>query len=542
MTGDTTTEADAPRPLRVDIVVAGRHGPAWVADAIAAIDAAPHAVLGDLVVEPGPPSPLRGGARRLLGLYDRLDRRLFGRSDDPTRTVDLIAAHARAVRPHRPPIGDADVRLRLDGVRPTATAGPMPRHGIWTIEHGPGLPPRARSNAAAMAPGAMEQLLGWTAIESRLVIDAADGSRVVDRVVSRVDALSVQRAARGHLPKLVGLVVRALAAVSTTNQLPAPREMEPVVGPGARSSTTGLAFVARGLVNVVGGYLARLVRRRLSRERWIVAIARGADADPDAPRSGVRPGAMRTLSAPEGREWADPFPIRTADGDLVFVEEYVWADRRGHLAVVTLDDSPRGWQDVRTILDLPTHLSYPFVFEWEGRWYLLPEQASAGGLQLYVADRFPDTWTWHAEVLDHPAADATLARIGDRWWMFTAHAIPGGTAADELHVYHATSPFGPWTAHVANPVVSDVRTARPAGHCFERDGTWYRVAQDGAATYGHAIVILRIDHLDLTDYRETVVEVIRPDWAPGLTGTHTLNRVDGLVVVDGLLNPPILRR
>ncbi len=240
------------------------------------------------------------------------------------------------------------------------------------------------------------------------------------------------------------------------------------------------------------------------------------------------------LEAPEGCEWADPFPLRMADRDLVFVEEYVRAARRGRLAVVELDDSKRGWRSVETILDLPTHLSYPFVFEWEGAWYLLPEQANTGGLQLYVAEEFPVSWRWHSTLLDLPAADATIAQIDGRWWMFASMALDDGIAADELHLFHAETPLGPWTAHDRNPVVSDVRTARSGGRLEQRDGAWYRVAQDGEVAYGHSIAIVRIDRIDLAGYAETVVDVIRPDWAPDIIATHTINSADGLTAVDAL--------
>ena len=38
------------------------------------------------------------------------------------------------------------------------------------------------------------------------------------------------------------------------------------------------------------------------------------------------------------------------------------------------------------------------------------------------------------------------------------------------HVFHADSPFGPFTPHRRNPVKSDVRSARPAGKLFTWNG------------------------------------------------------------------------
>ena len=79
----------------------------------------------------------------------------------------------------------------------------------------------------------------------------------------------------------------------------------------------------------------------------------------------------------------------------------------------------------------------------------------------YRATRFPYEWT-HERTLfaDRPLVDATLAEIGGRWWMFAnAPAVPEAAYDtmywDELHLFFADSPFGPWTPHRRNPVVSD---------------------------------------------------------------------------------------
>jgi hypothetical protein len=131
--------------------------------------------------------------------------------------------------------------------------------------------------------------------------------------------------------------------------------------------------------------------------------------------------------------------------------------------------------------------------------------------------------------------DATLAQIGDRWWMFANGAIADACVGDELYLFHAPTPLGPWTAHRRNPVVSDVRHARPAGRIFCREGVWYRPAQNSAVSYGHSMTIQRIVTLTPDRYEEREVSRILPDWAPGLTATHTINAIDGLTVIDARL-------
>jgi hypothetical protein len=190
-------------------------------------------------------------------------------------------------------------------------------------------------------------------------------------------------------------------------------------------------------------------------------------------------------------------------------------------------------QPVRA-LDRPYHLSYPFVFEWEDQIYMLPETEKHRTVELYRAEDFPTRWTLDRVLLsDLRAVDATLAEIDGRWWMFVNVAeSEEASLDDELHLYHADSPLGPWMPHTWNPVKSDVRCARPAGRPFNFGGAWYRPSQDCSGRYGAAIVVNRITRLDETSYAEQAVSRLLPAWRQGLVATHTVNAAGGLTVID----------
>lgn len=544
--GDTrpaTTEDEAPEAgsrsrLTVALVLPGRRGPAWLADVILAIRESGDAVVSDILVSGADPDPQSARiGRAMLRVYGWIDGRIFGRAGDPTQIVDLahlVDGISEFDRGQVPSGRSPDLVIRLDGGMGPVDRGPAPPLGVWALVHGMSLPAANRPDRLGLAPGGPEMLLGRPLTISQLVAAAQTEARAIGQVVSGVDRLSLRRGARSHVHKLPGLVARAVSAVRSSGRLP-DAITEPQADQDARLDhpSMGTGAIAIGLARVLLGFAQRWITRSVTPGRWVVAISR----DRRDPRGGEGP-PFRFLEAPDGRGWADPFPARTPGADLVFLEEYVQATHRGRLAVVELDDSRRGWRSVETILDLPTHLSYPFVFEWSGSWYLLPEQAATNGLQLYVAESFPGTWRWHSTALDRPAADATIAEIDGRWWMFAAISATDGGAADELHLFHAETPLGTWTAHARNPVLSDVRTARAAGRVYHHDGAWYRVAQDGAVSYGHSIAIVRIDRIDLDGYRETVVDVIRPDWAPGLVATHTINTHHGLTAVDAIRREP----
>jgi hypothetical protein len=150
--------------------------------------------------------------------------------------------------------------------------------------------------------------------------------------------------------------------------------------------------------------------------------------------------------------------------------------------------------------------------------------------------RFPDQWTLETTLLeDRRAVDATFHFDGERWWMFVNVAPDGARHAhDELCLYWAPSPLGPWQPHPRNPVKSDARSARPAGTLFAHGGSLYRPAQDCTVRYGHAIVVNRIERMSTTEFRERPAWRIEPRWRKGVVATHTLNSADGISVVDGM--------
>jgi len=289
-----------------------------------------------------------------------------------------------------------------------------------------------------------------------------------------------------------------------------------------------LKFVSRAVLDKV--------REEMTAEQWFPAyqLQRKPGDEPAGTFHRFRP-----IQPPPDRYWADPFPVRHGDNYYIFVEEYLYQTRKGHIAVLTLD-SDGNYSQSAVALQRPYHLSYPFVFQWQDNTYMIPETAQNRTVELYRCVAFPDRWELVQVLLqDVNAVDATLAEIDGRWWMFVNMAVPGmANNNDELYLFYAETPLGPWQPHRRNPVKSDCRSARPAGRLFSWHGDLYRPAQDCSVRYGYAITLHKIEQIDLDCYRETEISKIRPTWAPKLVGTHTLNHADGLTVIDGLRLQP----
>jgi len=134
---------------------------------------------------------------------------------------------------------------------------------------------------------------------------------------------------------------------------------------------------------------------------------------------------------------------------------------------------------------------------------------------------------------DVHAVDTTLFEHLGLWWMFVNMVGEGGSTWDELHLFYADDPLSEhWTPHPLNPVVSDVRSARPAGRLFRRDGLLLRPSQDSSSRYGYALNLNRITKLTKYEYEEELLERLEPPRGGPILAVHTFNSLNDLSVVD----------
>ena len=100
--------------------------------------------------------------------------------------------------------------------------------------------------------------------------------------------------------------------------------------------------------------------------------------------------------------------------------------------------------------------------------------------------------------------------------------------------FHAPSLEGPWHPHPRNPIVSDVRGARPAGPFIHDGDRLLRPAQDCSGRYGRAVVFKEVLELSPTDYREVEVARLEPDWLARNLATHHYATDPRWVAIDAL--------
>jgi hypothetical protein len=247
------------------------------------------------------------------------------------------------------------------------------------------------------------------------------------------------------------------------------------------------------------------------------------------------PVGVRWVPAPGTGFVADPFLVEASDGRVsLLAEEFVESDGKGVIVEITLDRAGR-LVERRAAISEGHHLSYPFVFEWEGTKYCVPEAANTNSIVLYRFDVNATAWIAYGPIVKGVSAlDPTLFHHSGKWWLFCSDWTIG-EGHDSLLIFFSKSLLGEWQPHPLNPVKRDVRSSRPAGPLFRVGDEIFRPSQDCSRNYGGGITINRITRLDDKRFAEEAVGHIGPDRASTYrSGIHTIGSAGGVTVVDGL--------
>ena len=223
---------------------------------------------------------------------------------------------------------------------------------------------------------------------------------------------------------------------------------------------------------------------------------------------------------------ADPFMLKVDRTWYMFFEVVNACTDRGEIGLASSEDGVT-WHYQHIVLTEPFHLSYPYVFTWDGAYYMIPESHQAGAVRLYCARRFPYQWSYVTTLLRGPfLVDASICRYDNTWWLF-AETNPDCTY-DTLRLYYAHTLTGPWQEHPQSPIVAqNAHIARPAGRVLVGDTGIVRYTQDCSPIYGLHVYAFATSTLSTTCYQEHACTD-----HPILTGSGTGWRAVGMHHID----------
>ena len=201
---------------------------------------------------------------------------------------------------------------------------------------------------------------------------------------------------------------------------------------------------------------------------------------------------------------ADPFMIKKNSTWYMFFEVMDALTDQGKIGLAVSDDGFT-WNYKQVVLGEPFHLSYPYVFEWQKKYYMIPESAGVNSIRLYKSENFPYNWSFFGSLLEGETfADSSIVRYKNKWWIFTC---TDPEKSDTLHLYYADELGGLWKKHPKSPIITgNANIARAGGRVLALNEHIIRYSQDCKPTYGKKLRAFEIIRLTETDYKEKEVK------------------------------------
>ncbi|PWA04854.1 glucosamine inositolphosphorylceramide transferase family protein [Flavobacterium psychrotolerans] len=521
-------------PIKVLILTDGSQVKKWVADIIAFVSDSPDFIISGVVVNTASKKSSSSFLYRLLRLADR---KFFKAKSNPFQTVslNLDSSLVYTTLPIQKQFSDwldedclsfirekqPDVILRF-GFR--ILRGPilgMPKFGIWSLHHGDNKINRGGP------PGFWEvvQQDAISGVTLQQITEDLDGGKVLGRAFTKTDLLSFHRNQVTIFEIGIRLFEEKLKELAN-GQLKAEVEIfdfysNPLFKNPDNKKTLSIIF----------NFGIRVVKRTFAtlfhEEQWIISHSKINNSEETLYR-------FQNLIPPKGTSWADPFPVFYDNELWLFAEEIIGKEPGKIVCFHYLNEEKR-FSSPQTIIQEPFHMSYPFVFQHEKEWFMIPETGETGNVILYKATSFPYSWEVSKTLVSGKKLfDVTPFEHLGKWYCFASERSRATTSPNDLLQLYIleNGPLGAWKLHPSSPIKMDVRGGRSAGSIFQKDGKTFRPAQLGAPKYGYALQIYEILYLDDLSYKEQLVETILPHWSKDNLATHTYNQANGWQFID----------
>ena len=530
--------------IRIGLLVDSLKLPAWIVEMIKKINAL-DAVETVVLITPAIPGKDIAHREKLwsYNFYAKVDRLLYNSFPDPNKLSDIssfieniprvnvavvVSGSKKELSPNDINMistykADVFIKLGFEGL--CGEILDLPRFGVWSLDC-------YKESSAPLMPGALQFFnnKGASASSVKKLSDKPGGEKILYQSFSMTDEKSLNRNLNKLYWKSLSFIPRLLSMLAQHDESwfwSHVNKIEPstaLTGPTLSNSK-----ILKTLLNKTWAEFSNRMKAMVDADRWNLYYHIG---ESDKVETDVT--SFKKIPCPKAAFWADPHMVNFHNKTFIFFEEWDHKKNKGHISAIEFNDDGN-IPTVLKVLEKPYHLSYPFTFEWNGTYYMIPETAANKTIELYHCTNFPGQWTFVMNLMENiHAVDTTLYFHDNKWWLF-ANMVEnaGASALDELFIFYADDFLTTkWTAHKLNPVVSDSRKARPAGALFLLNNKIYRPSQCSDKIYGRATNINEVTILTETEFSEINIAVLSPGGSDDSKGVHSYSKLGALTVID----------
>lgn len=206
---------------------------------------------------------------------------------------------------------------------------------------------------------------------------------------------------------------------------------------------------------------------------------------------------------------ADPFLF--VNGKILYL--FFESQRSGERGVIRMKktENLKDWTKPITVLREPFHLSFPFVFEYNGNVYMIPETQASDSIRLYRGNDDLTDFTLERVLISKQRTDEVKFNYCDShllkkdgvWFLFSSIAY---NWTYYLELYYSDDLHHDFIKHPASPIYVGNDFGRSGGSIIHFNDDYYRISQNCSKSYGANISVHQITSLDENVYQEELVK------------------------------------
>ena len=314
--------------------------------------------------------------------------------------------------------------------------------------------------------------------------------------------------------------------------LPTPEKKIPFAGP--RLTMPSLLQSMNYALKTGWLLLTLLINKKILKKesRWSVAFVPTNWEDANLQQS-------IEIKTPENRFFADPFIITREGRTICYVEDFSYDKQLACISAIEIFED-NSYEILEPVIEESFHMSFPFLLEFEGSLYMIPETSQSNSIRLYKCIDFPLKWKYQQDIMDNcSAADTMIFKHEQKWWLFTNMATKNNNdQAAQLFAYYSDHPFSnSWMPHSLNPLVFNSNFGRNAGLLPVKNALPVRARQkQDFNMYGASFSLAEISQLTPSTYKEKELCQILPDFLPNIKGCHHIHSNNHFTVFDFMRN------
>lgn len=197
---------------------------------------------------------------------------------------------------------------------------------------------------------------------------------------------------------------------------------------------------------------------------------------------------------------ADAFVYATSNSMSLYYELQSSFHAKGVLMETTTKDGLI-WSTPTIALEEDCHLSFPNVFDMDGKTWMLPETFMKRQVRLYRKEASSNKFILDSVLVEGGKfVDSFICKKDGVYYLFTSLQYDDNSY--DLKLYYSEEMCGNYIEHPSSPISHGKAFQRNAGSMINVNNKLFRPAQECSAFYGQNVHIMEVQELSKDVYRE----------------------------------------